>query len=189
MTYNNADRIQRVFIGIPIEERMQKAIEELLQPLQARQHKLRWVAPANRHMTLAFLGDIQADDVGNLLEVFAESYRLCKSFHFRFSALNRFPNRRGRIVALTGETSPPLDSLVMSTRDMLQGCGLRFERKQFRPHITLARVRNPKPQMAGLGRLVQIDMDISRVVVYRSTLMSAGSIYSMLGEAVLPGVQ
>jgi len=185
MTYDSTKKGQRIFIGIPIDKPGQRAIDELLDSLKSRNRNLRWVPAGNRHLTLAFLGDIPLSDVEILRREFARTYQQFKPFHYGFSALERFPNARGRIIALTGETSEPLHCLAMATRDMLRECGLGFERKKFRPHVTLARVRNPKRPLTSIDRPVRVDMQVSRVVMYRSTLTESGSIYNVLQEAEL----
>jgi 2'-5' RNA ligase len=179
------DNKQRIFIGIPIGKSAQRAIDQLLVPLKPHSRSLRWVPAGNRHLTLAFLGDISLSNAELLRGNFTETYRRYIRFHYGLSALERFPNARGMIIALTGEASEPLHSLAMTTRDMVRMCGLDFERKKFRPHVTLARIRNPKHPLAGLDRQVQVDTDVNRVVLYRSTLTESGSIYTELTAAEL----
>ncbi len=185
MTYISTETRQRIFIGIPLGDRTQKAIEQLLEPMQPCSRNLRWVPAVNRHLTLAFLGDISLDELENVQQGFAETYHEHDQFQYELTALERFPNTRGRIIALTGEAGEPLDNLAMATRDMLSECRLGFERKKFRPHITLARVRNPKHPVMRFDRRVNIGMSINRVALYRSTLTDSGSIYSVLRKAEL----
>lgn len=185
MTYTRPDNKQRVFIGIPPDKTTQRAARDLLEPLRAQGRDFRFVPGGNRHLTLAFLGNISAADVGRLEARFDQCYRHQASFNFGFTRLERFPNSRGRIIALTGEASEAMDDLVHRTRNMLDGCGLDFERKKFRPHVTLARIRNPKGPAAVLRRQVQIKMQVDRVVLYRSMLSESGSVYSVLKESAL----
>lgn len=185
MIYVSKEKRQRIFVGIPIGAPGQRAIEQLLDPLKPHSRNLRWVPANNRHLTLAFLGDIPASEFEPLLLRFNSAYQQYTPFRYCLSALERFPNTRGRIIALTGEASEPLHSIAMATRDMLQDCGLEFERKKFRPHVTLARIRNPKHPFNSIDRKVQVDIDVERIVVYRSTLTNTGSIYTVLQEAKL----
>lgn len=185
MIYVNTEKRQRIFIGIPISRPGQRVVEKLLDPLKSHSRNLRWVPANNRHLTLAFLGDIPVCDVETLLGNFNSAYQQYKPFRYCLSALERFPNARGRIIALTGETSEPLQSLAMATRDMLRDCGLMYERKKFRPHLTLARIRNPRHPLTRIDRHAQVDIDVERIVVYRSTLTNTGSIYTVLQEVIL----
>lgn len=185
MIYVSTKKEQRIFIGIPIDKPRQRAIDQLLDPLKPHSRNLRWVPAGNRHLTLAFLGDIPVSDVETLLGDFPSVYQQYKPFSYCLSALERFPNTRGRIIALTGEASEPLHSLAMTTRDMLRECGLGYERKKFRPHLTLARIRNPKHPLTRIDRQVQLDINVDRIVLYQSTLTQSGSVYTELSVAKL----
>lgn len=185
MNYVSAQNRQRIFIGIPVGKHTQRSIDHLLESMEPHERNLRWVPAANRHLTLAFLGDVAEKDIDLLLREFVGTYRKYEPFHYCFSALERFPNARGRIIALTGEASEPMQGLAMSTRDVLRECGLGYERKKFRPHITLARIRSPKHTVPGFDRQVRLDINVDRIVVYQSTLTNAGSVYTVLQEVEL----
>ena len=185
MTRTTTDKTRRIFIGVPLDDKAQAAVDSLLGPLSASGRSLRFVPAENRHLTLAFLGDIPASDAGFLAAVFDAAYRSAKRFHYQFSALQRFPNARGRILALTGEASAPLQHLFELTTSMLQARGLPYDKKKFRPHVTLARLRNPRQTGVTINEEVSVVLDVARVVLYRSTLTSTGSTYDILCTNIL----
>lgn len=176
---------QRVFIGIPVGDHERQLIDRLLEPMRARFTNLRWVPAGNYHLTLAFLGDIDPGELETVRAGLAGAYAGHAQFRYQLSALERFPNSGGRIIALTGEVSESLLGLATATRDMLTRCGLPFERQTFRPHITLARVRNPKHPLLQVEQPVNLGMHIKRVALYRSRLTESGSIHSTLKHADL----
>lgn len=177
--------LQRVFIGIPVDERSQQQINKLLAPVKSSRHDLRWVPENNRHMTLAFLGDIEAPVVENLVRLFDEVYRREACFKYRLSMLTRFPNSSGRIIALTGEPTDPLEHLFQITLDFLSGNDVEFDRKRFRPHVTLGRIKKAKQVKTNFDKQVGVTLDISRVRFYRSTLSQGGSVYQVMSEVEL----
>jgi 2'-5' RNA ligase len=185
MDRSGTDDIQRIFIGVPLDKAAQATIDSLLDPLMAKGRDLRLVAAENRHLTLAFLGDIPGSDAGLLASVFDDAYRPASPFRYQFSALRRFPNARGRIVALTGAASGPLQGLFELTRGMLEALGLPYDKKKFRPHVTLARLRNPRQAGFALNEEAIVGLGVTRVALYRSTLTGAGSIYQILRSASL----
>lgn len=185
MAYSNSETSHRIFIGIPVDKCVQQAIERLLEAMQIRSRSLRWVPAKNLHMTLAFLGEIRPNEQKTVQQGFAAAYAGNRQFQYQLSALRRFPNSRGRIIALTGEASESLQGLATVTRDMLGERGLGFERKTFRPHITLARIRNPRQPIMKIDQQVDIRMEIRRVALYRSTLTESGSFYTVLENADL----
>jgi 2'-5' RNA ligase len=176
---------QRVFIGIPIDKQSQQHINELLKPIKNSRRDIRWVPENNRHLTLAFLGDRPISEVKNLIQLFDESYQQETRFQFRLSTLERFPNSMGRIIALTNEPSEPLGNLFQITLKLLQRNEIEFDRKKFRPHVTLGRIRRPKHVKKTFDRQINIKVDITRIRLFQSTFTDSGSIYSALKETLL----
>ncbi len=177
--------MQRVFIGIPIDKQSQLHINELLNPIKDLRRDIRWVVESNRHLTLAFLGNRTVAEVDNLLRLFDDTYQQKTHFQFRLSVLTRFPDPRGRIIALTSEPTGPLDHLFQITLKLLQRNKLEFNRKKFRPHITLGRIRRPKHVKTTFDRQTNINLDIIKITLYQSTLTDSGSIYTALKETLL----
>jgi len=177
--------MQRIFIGIPVDKSSQKAINKLLDGMKTPDREVRWVPEYNRHLTLAFLGDKPISEVENLARQFDQSYRGLTRFQYGLSALARFPDPGGRIIALTGEPTEALENVFQVTRELLRRNRFEFDQKKFRPHVTLARIRNPKRLKMIFDQAVNIELDISRVTLYQSTLTKSGSIYSVLTETRL----
>lgn len=176
---------QRVFIGIPIDKQSQQYINELLKPIKNSRRDIRWVPENNRHLTLAFLGNRPISEVDNLIQQFDESYQQEIRFQYRLSTLERFPDPKGRIIALTNESTEPLDNLFQITLKLLQRNEIEFDRKKFRPHVTLGRIKRPKHVKKTFDRQMNINLDINKITLYQSTLTNSGSIYSTLKETLL----
>ena len=176
---------QRVFIGIPIDKHSQQYINELLKPIKDSRRDIRWVPENNRHLTLAFLGDRPISEVENLTRLFDESYQQETRFQYRLSALERFPEPTGRIIALTNEPTEPLDNLFQITLKLLQRNEIEFDRRKSRPHVTLGRIRRPKHVKKTFDQQINIKLDITQITLYQSRLTESGSIYSLLKETNL----
>ena len=176
---------QRVFIGIPIDKQSQQHINRLLKPTMDSRRDIRWVAENNRHLTLAFLGNRPISEVEYLLRMFDESYQQETRFQYRLSSLTRFPDPRGRIIALTNEPTEPLDNLFQITLKLLRRNEIEFDRKKFRPHVTLGRIRRPKHIKKTFEQHIKIKLDITKITLFQSTLTESGSIYLPLKETQL----
>lgn len=103
---------------------------------------LRWQAPGNWHVTLAFLGHPESDaahDVADRLEVLCERPAIEQ---VRLSGAGHF----GRRVLWSGVAdegaATALGALAATTWSALRGTGVRAERHRWRPHLTLARARH-----------------------------------------------
>jgi 2'-5' RNA ligase len=179
---------QRVFIGIPIDNQSQQHINELLKPIKDSRQDIRWVPENNRHLTLAFLGNRPISEVDNLIQQFDESYQQETRFQYRLSTLERFPDPAGRIIALTNEPAGSLDELFQVTLKLLQRNEIEFSRKKFRPHVTLGRIKRPKHVKKTFDQQININLDITKITLYQSTLSESGSIYLPLKEIQLNNV-
>lgn len=178
-------KMQRVFIGLPVEEHAQVLIDRLLEPYRRVSPAIRWVAQGDRHLTLAFLGSTKESEVDRLLHSFDRTYQQRAPFQLQFSALQRFPGSRSGIIALTGPATRPLEQLLQATRGLLIGNSIGYEKKEFRPHITLARIRGRNNLQPVIDQQTAIMLTVSSVVLYQSTQTETGSSYRRLKETSL----
>ena len=145
----------------------------------------------NIHITLKFLGDINA----SLLEEtkgIVTNLRF-SPFRINLSETGAFPNlRRPRIIwAGISERENKLSNIFRELEDGLDGLGFNRESRRFSPHITIARVRSGKNRRILIETLLQNnDLDFGNLIVdkiklKRSVLTSKGPIYSTLAESRL----
>ena len=102
----------------------------------------RWVPPENYHLTLRFIGAIPghiARDVdGALLGL------RVRGFALTLMGMGTFAKGGVSSALWVGvERTPLLDHLRNKIETALQRCGLEPERREFQPHVTLARLDNP----------------------------------------------
>jgi len=100
-----------------------------------------------------------------------------------------FPAPAGRACFVAGIQAPP--ELAALARDTALACaalGIAREEQEFRPHLTLARIRRPEPLTAlktEISRLPSVDFGVFQVAsfhLYRSQLQPGGSIYTKLAS-------
>jgi 2'-5' RNA ligase len=175
----------RVFVGIPVDTRARQLIDELLEPLKNPGFNIRWVPGSNLHMTLAFLGNIEAAMLENLRNRFDETYQDQPRFLFQLPSLTRFPNRAGRIVALCGKPNNILDCLYQLTQGLLEANGFVPDRRAFRPHITLGKFQKARQVKTSFDQSTDITLSVSCVRLYQSTFTSTGMRYTALKETRL----
>lgn len=177
--------MQRVFIGIPLDKSCQKQIDTLLHPIRESHRSIRWVPENNRHLTLAFLGNIRDQQVENLHRSFDDAYQREAGFLFRLNALTRFPDPAGRIIALVNDPAPPLDGLFQITLAMLRELTLEPDRKDFRPHVTLGKIKNPRQMRAKFEQQADVLLKVEKVQLFKSILTETGPVYTSLKETLL----
>ena len=111
---------QRIFIGVPVDGVAQGRINRLLKPMRESRPEVRWVPENNRHLTLAFLGDVAVSVVENLLGSFDASCGKERSFSLELTRLTRFPKPNSRIIALAGEADSLMNNLAQITSQLLR---------------------------------------------------------------------
>lgn len=174
--------MQRVFFGIPVDRRAQRQINDLLEPIKSSTQTVRWVPEQNRHLTLAFLGNRPAEVVENLIRSMDRAYQQETGFELGPSTLSRFPNSSGNIIALLFKADKRLSHLYQVTQSLLVANGFDLNRTQFRPHITLGRIKRDARLNTNLNQPTNICLQVGKVTFYQSTLTPSGSIYLSLKE-------
>jgi len=103
----------------------------------------RWIEPADFHITLRFLGDVDrrmANDIDSFLGDL-QSY----PFEVTLDALGSFGGDKPRAVFARVQPSPKLTELQGDIERMMRRLGLPTETRKFVPHVTLARLRDTAP--------------------------------------------
>lgn len=175
----------RLFVAISLPEQVRA---QLLDLRADRLHGARAVRREALHLTLAFIGSVPEDKVAAIQE--ALSKVVFEPFEIAVRGAGVFPERGAARVLWAGiRASEPLERLHAAVHSALAGTGCELETRDFRPHITLARFRQPprRDQLATF-LLNHEDLRISRVPVqafhlYNSELGPDGSRYQVLHTA------
>ena len=199
---NTADTV-RVFIALDIPTRDQESLTHAIGRLQsAIPNGVKWVDPGGIHLTLKFLGNVPLPMVEKLLTAMqqasdqfrAESPR--KQFQLRLSGLGTFPNRQQARVLWAGAEGD-LDSLAALQKLVDQAVatlGYSLEKRPFRPHLTIGRVRDSVPeqlrqsigQAVAAAELPPTDFwKVDTLHLIRSNLTPSGAIYTSIGSVAL----
>lgn len=100
----------------------------------------RWIDPENYHITLRFIGDIDAgvaNDVASILDGVNRA-----PFELRLDGLAAFGGRKPRSVFANVAPSQALMDLQAELERLMQRVGLAPEGRKFTPHVTMARLRD-----------------------------------------------
>ncbi|HWT65149.1 MAG TPA: RNA 2',3'-cyclic phosphodiesterase [Terracidiphilus sp.] len=127
----------RLFVAIPVGAGTRQELEQLVARLRRPDDHLKWTAPAGWHITLAFLGNSTADQLGRLNEQLAAVH--FAPFPINFAAPEIF-DRAGAFVVSVQPTAE-LAALQRAVSAVVAACGFVSEARAFHPHLTLARAR------------------------------------------------
>ena len=127
----------------------------------------------NIHLTLAFLGTVEADRMHPVIEV-ADQIRL-PAFDMLFTRVGWW--RQNQVAwAATDEAPRPLIDLVKQLQRALSAEGFKFDERRFQAHVTLLRKANCPP---GLIENQPIAWQANEFVLVRSTLHEDGPHYAI----------
>ena len=135
----------RAFIAVELPPAVREAVEGVVRELRSGiGDGVRWVRPEGVHLTLKFLGDIDADSVPAISDGLDRCAASAAPFDLFLEGVGVFPNaRRPRVVWIgLGGALEPLLALQHSIDRELEGLGFARERRPFTPHLTLGRVRD-----------------------------------------------
>lgn len=184
----------RTFLAIHFGGSYEAEFGRLLEALSAYSKQVKWVNPAQVHLTLHFFGSIEPERVETLKILFrnlAARYRPLEVFLKGFGA---FPGLNRPRVLWVG-----LDGDVKELKDIKEACdlelvriGFPIEEREFKPHLTLGRVREgSKINIVLPGYLQNYVHDekhrIQELILYKSELTPKGSIYTPLERFPLQG--
>ncbi len=187
--------MMRLFIALPLDQSVEEQLGKIILLLRQKGGAVRWVAPKNIHMTLRFLGDTEESLVTSLRDIID---RHAGQFEIVTSQIDRvgvFPNLNRPNVIWVGlqEKADLLAELANRIEGSVRELGFEPDRKPFKPHITLGRVKDSR-DLSGLTNFIRsyhlepIPLKLDRIVLFKSTLTPQGPIYERLHERALGNV-
>jgi RNA 2',3'-cyclic 3'-phosphodiesterase len=181
----------RAFICIDIPESVKGRIEELQRRLRQIEAQVSWVKPANLHLTLKFLGDVPPAKIPQVAAAAKRATGSCSPFQVTVGSTGCFPSPRNPSVLWIGISQMPgsLTCLRDTIEEELRRQGFAREAKPFKPHLTIARLRNPRNAQHLADAFMtcgftEESFPAREVIVMRSDLSPQGSIYTP--QAVIP---
>ena len=127
----------RLFAALPLDNACKAALNAVCAALRQRSARASLTRPELMHLTLAFIGEVPADESGAVKT--ALSGVMANAFPFEIVGVGRFRRDDGDIVWAGLRQSAALEALAAETRGALQTAGFAIDTKPFRPHLTLAR--------------------------------------------------
>lgn len=170
----------RLFVGLPLPQRVRDELGRALDPHRAAWPGLRWPDPETWHVTLSFLGEVPETVLPDLETRLARAASRYAPMTLSLVGAGAFPSARRARVFWTGVYGcrPQLVRLADSLgAGALRAGAVHADRRRLRPHLTLARSR--------------ADADLQRLVedfgAFAGTGWEAGAVHlvrSHLGAAV-----
>jgi len=166
----------RIFTAIEIPAH----VAQMLTFLRGGLPGARWIDPENYHITLRFIGDVDAHvahDVASMLDTVNRA-----PFELRLEGVGSFGGRKPRAVFANVAPSQALMDLQAEHERLMQRVGLAPEGRKYTPHVTLARLRaSSSGQVAEYlserGSFRSVSFRAERFVLYSSRASVGGGPY------------
>jgi len=141
---NNLELV-RAFIAIELPSAIRMELAQLQEKLRRQFHcSAKWVACDSIHLTLHFFGKVPQARIENIKHTMIHAVTEQPPFNLSIGKLGIFPNQEQPHVLWIGinDRLSNLKSLHDKLMKLLCCSGLATRDKSFRPHMTLARIRN-----------------------------------------------
>jgi len=175
---------KRLFVGARVSVQTANALAAAAETLQRRAKDanvtIKWVAPANYHVTLKFLGWTRDDAIGAVRDAVDEALAgISSPIKFRCARLGAFPSLEKASVLWAGVDNA-LDDVAVRIDRALAGIGFASDRRKFHAHVTLGRLRETRSireLVLPLSEQMFSDTRIDGVTVFESETKPSGSVY------------
>jgi RNA 2',3'-cyclic 3'-phosphodiesterase len=176
--------MMRCFVAIDPAAEVRARLVALRHELAEAGADVRWARDEGLHCTLAFLGSVEETRLDLVQEALRAALEQRAAFSMRALGVGAFPSSSRARVVWVGLESEALAALAETIGGALEPLGFAREKRPFRPHVTLGRVRSRHgwPALAALLRSHENDdlgaSRIEEIVLYRSDLGPGGSRYT-----------
>jgi RNA 2',3'-cyclic 3'-phosphodiesterase len=190
----------RTFIALELNEALQRFLGEIMSQASQALPDLRWVDARGIHLTLAFLGELNDEQLIQAISAAEAAAHKATPFEYCLKELGIFGSSlQPRVIWMGVEDLPsgkvqgsPLQLVHRVLSKELELRGFEVEKRPFSPHLTLARIKQPllpdaqqRLQRLLHGRLVGIYSTIypaNTLCVMKSELSRSGAKYTCLKE-------
>ena len=179
----------RTFIAIELPSSIKDQLGDIARQLRRSDVDAGWMKPDNHHLTLKFLGEVDAALVRHLAKQIEQLCAQHNAFAANLDGLGFFPSpKQPRILYAAIKEPQPFNTLAQGLERLLEPLGFTPE-PHFHPHITLARIKSNKnldrirQLMDGIA--LQYPFTVSAVSLFGSELHAAGACHHLLQRALL----
>ena len=191
---NNEERLIRSFVAVDLPMEVKGRLSRLVESLRRGGHPVKWVNPQGLHVTLKFLGNVEASRIPAVSQAVEQVAHDARSFELTAVGLGTFPSlSRPRVVWVGLEGAiDELQRLQSALEAALSRLGFAPENRPFSPHLTLGRVQESTPpdQRRAFGsalaatKIGQLgSFTVRELVLMESKLSPQGARYSALCRA------
>jgi RNA 2',3'-cyclic 3'-phosphodiesterase len=177
----------RLFIASSFPPELLRDLNERVSRFKSRLPSASWVRPETQHLTLAFLGEQNESAIEKIDQPLRDSLEKAAPFEAALKGCGVFPNPRHARVGWVGlEPETKFVDVARIVRDIVTKNGIDLDGGDFKPHLTLMRMRDPWPPASidlfsrSLRDYKSETFKVDSVTLYSSQLNPNGAIHTAL---------
>ncbi len=184
----------RLFIAVELDNKVKNKLEETIESLRRTRARVKWVDSSRMHLTLVFLGNTPEEKLDLVKSSIDRSVSREAAFECKVKGLGFFGSPRSPRIVWAG-LSGQIDSLRRirsSVESELTQAGIDFDRKDFRPHLTLGRVKSSKGARELAAQIEKMEglelgvLKVNSLVLFESRQGTEGVVHLARRQVVLP---
>lgn len=176
----------RLFVALDLSDAVRAKIAKFCDALRVEFPPARWARSEGIHVTLKFIGEVPEESVARIEDALS-AVRSDAPVEMNFRGTGFFPDeRRPRVFWIGIDAAPDLAEIAAQIETQLEPLGVARESREFKPHLTLARIsesRGIEKLREALRRNGPADFGAVRtneMYLYRSELGRDGAKYTKL---------
>lgn len=178
----------RLFVCVELPYPVTQRLADLQKKLRKLPGNISWTRMENAHLTLKFLGESPRSKIGEIKKVLTEVATETKESEVLFDKTGAFPSLRKPRVFWIGcsQEFQPITTLANQIDARLAKLGFSPEKRSYRPHLTLGRVRSGDVSSV-VDKIQQynqlnIIVPVQEFTLMRSQLTPRGAHYTPLAK-------
>lgn len=176
----------RLFIGIPIP--VNESFTNLLFDLhkQFGNSEIKWLNTSQLHLTLKFIGEVPVFYLNSIESLVCSSIDNIKPFNLIIKNIGFFGSPVPKLVWAGIQSDEVLKKCFYNIDNNLQELGIKKEMKEYKPHITLGRIKFMDKKIKVYDIITRYSnevickMKVGKVELIKSTLNQSGPEYKIL---------
>lgn len=176
----------RLFTAVWLDKELQETVKDFLEDIANGSSGIKWVIPEQLHFTLKFFGEQDPGIVSRISPFLSEAVKEISPFTLTLSGGGVFPSRRSPRVLWLGvkEGGTELTGLAARVEEAGEKVGLPREKRAFRPHLTIGRVKSSSPifNRELLEKSIEGRMTVKSFSLVESRLTPYGPVYREVKE-------
>lgn len=169
--------MRRLFIAIPIPDKIK---DEIVKARDSSGLSLKFIPAENLHITVLFLGNVTDPDLLTISTLLENAIQVVSSFNMILDSIDKKSNGYNNMLWVKFKKSQMFEELSHKVSEALR---FPINRKPV-PHINLVRSKHKIHGNFPL-KLPEIEMKVTKVELWESTLNPSGATYSSLNSFTL----